>query len=127
VELDPVEVRAALDRLVAEFREVAGALVAELRVVEPKWDDAAGAECPEEIELGGITWFVDPHDPHYRFEDAAGGVIVEAHMYDPDRVDPYFLLLYAQTSGRHPVVVAAAPEGFADMCRLLDSAGIRYR
>jgi hypothetical protein len=33
-------------------------------------------------------------------------------------------LLYAETSGRHSAVVDACAEGFYDMCRLLDLAGI---
>ncbi|MFG1604472.1 hypothetical protein [Actinoplanes sp. NPDC049265] len=125
-EAEVAAVRPAVDRLVAEFRELAGALVARLRVLEPLWDDDEDPACPDEIELHGSTWSVSPHDPHYRFENEASGEVVEAQMYDPDRLDPYFLETYARTSGRHPAVVDVCRAPFHDMCRLLDAGGIPY-
>ena len=53
------------------------------------------------------------------------GALVEADVYDPGRIDPYFLLEYARTTGRHDAVADLCVEGFHDMCRLLDVAGYR--
>ncbi|TMM33391.1 MAG: hypothetical protein E6F99_24235 [Actinobacteria bacterium] len=115
--------RPALENLVAEFRQLAGGLVDQLRAGVSPVGDVDG-DCPETVWFRDATWYLDPHGQHCRFEDPASGVVVEANIYAPDTVDPYFLLLYAQTSGRHGAVLGACVEGFHDMCRLLDLAGI---
>jgi hypothetical protein len=113
-------VRPALDALVAEFRQVAGALVGRMRAA----GGDAGEDFPETVRFRRATWYLDPHGEHCRFENAATGEIVEVDMDDPDAIDAYFLLLYAQTSGRHGAVLDICVEGFHDMCRLLDLAGV---
>ncbi|MFD9703137.1 hypothetical protein [Lentzea sp. NPDC059081] len=105
--------RPDFERLVAEFRVVARALVEALP--DPDADD----DIPDEVEAVGRAWWIHWHDPHYCCEDD-GGVVVEAHIYNPDLVDPWFLLQYAKTAGGHETVVAACPEGFGDMARLFD-------
>ncbi|MEU8007449.1 hypothetical protein AB0B66_40350 [Catellatospora sp. NPDC049111] len=118
--------RPALDRLVTEFRQTASGLVARLRAEATRTGDVG--ECgPETVLFRDAVWHVDPHGEHCRFEDGASGEIVEAHVDAPDTVDPYFLLLYARTSGRHGAIHDACVEGFHDMCRLLDLAGVRGR
>jgi hypothetical protein len=116
-EADASAVRPALERLVAEFRAVAGALVERSNALED----------PEEVQHDGGTWSLFPHGEHCRFENDATGVVVEADIHDPGRIDSYFLLEYAQTTGRHDAVVDLCVEGFHDMCRLLDVAGVGYR
>ncbi|KAA2252469.1 hypothetical protein F0L68_36125 [Solihabitans fulvus] len=117
------ELRPALDRLIAEFRQVSGSLVARLRAeVLPAHD--RGAEYPDEVRALDGTWDVHLHGDHCRFENPASGETVEASIDDPDAIDPYFLLLFARTSGRHRAVHDACLEGFHDMCRLLDLAGV---
>ncbi|MFD5825354.1 hypothetical protein [Lentzea sp. NPDC060358] len=101
-----------LDRLIAEFRARAHALVAALP--DPDVDD----DIPGEVEVGGQRWWVHWHDPHFCCEND-DGVVVEAHIYDPDLLDPWFLLQYAKTAGGHDAVVAACLGGFSDMVALL--------
>jgi hypothetical protein len=108
---DAAAVLPALTMLVAEFREVAGALVEQLN---------AG-------DAGPDGWSLFPHGEHCRFENEATGEVVEADIHDPGRIDPYFLLEYARTTGRHHAVADVCLEGFHDMCRLLDLAGVDYR
>lgn len=71
------------------------------------------------------VWSADEHGAHCRFENLETGVIVEADIHSPDEVDPYFLLLFAETMGRYPGVLTACVHGFHDMCRLLEMAGVR--
>ncbi|WP_439662746.1 hypothetical protein ACSHWB_15640 [Lentzea sp. HUAS TT2] len=71
------------------------------------------------VEAGGRTWWIHWHDPHFRCESDAG-VVVEAHIYSPDLIDPGFLLEYARTAGGHEAVLSACPAGFHDIARLLD-------
>lgn len=118
-------VRPALDTLVAEFREVAGALV-DLMEAGSSPLGGAGTGSPESVRYRDMTWYVHPHGEHCQFENAVNGEIVDAGVHSPDIVDPYFLLQYAKTSGRHGAVVDACAEGFHDMCRLLEHAGIAY-
>jgi hypothetical protein len=115
----------SLERLVAEFRRTAGALVEQMKAGTPPGDDV-DTDYPESVRYGDATWYLDPHGDHCRFENAASGEIVEANIDFPDAVDPYFLLQYAKSAGRHGAVVDACVEGFHDMCRLLDRAGIAY-
>ncbi|MEU7587285.1 hypothetical protein AB0A95_13395 [Micromonospora sp. NPDC049230] len=82
------------------------------------------ADPPESVRYHGATWYLYPHGEHCQFENSASGEVVEANIYAPDLVDPYFLLQYAKTSGRHGAIVDSCAEGFHDMCRLLDHAGI---
>lgn len=105
--------RPDLERLIAKFRAVAHALVAALP--DPDLDD----DFPEEVEVDGHRWWIHWHDPHCRCESDTG-VVVEAHLYGPDLIDPYFLLEYARTAGGHETVVSACPAGFHDIARLLD-------
>ncbi|MFI5898237.1 hypothetical protein ACIA5D_49980 [Actinoplanes sp. NPDC051513] len=116
-------VRPALEHLVAEFRQVAGELVDQMRAGVAPGSDIDG-DCPETVRCRDATWNLQPHGEHCRFEDPVSGEVVEANIDAPGAVDPYFLLLYAETSGRHGAVVGACTEGFHDMCRLLDFAGI---
>jgi hypothetical protein len=109
-------VRPALEALIAEFRETAAGLVGQMEHEEV-----------ESVRYRGANWCADPHGEHCRFENEETGEIVEAQIYFPDRVDPYFLLEYARTSGRHHAVVDVCVEGFHDMCRLLDDMGVDYR
>ncbi|MFD1149627.1 hypothetical protein [Saccharothrix hoggarensis] len=117
-EAEAVRLRGDLDRLVTEFRHRAGALVARLHATA----DSAGHD--GEVEEFGATWTADEHGEHCRFENVVTGEVVEASVDDPDAVDPYFLLLFAQTSHRHNAVHTACVEGFHDMVRLLDLAGV---
>jgi hypothetical protein len=118
-------VRPALEGLVAEFRLLANALVGQMAAGSSSVNDL-DTDCPESVRCGDATWYLYQHGEHCRFEDEANGVVVEANVYAPDALDPYFLLQYAKTSGRHGAVVDACVEGFHDMCRLLDHAGISY-
>jgi hypothetical protein len=88
--------------------------------------ERSDAECPESVRYDDATWCLRPHGEHCQFANAASGEVVEANIYAPDIVDPDFLLDYAKTAGRHTAVVDACVEGFHDMCRLLDCAGIPY-
>lgn len=122
---EAAELRPALDVVIADFRQRAGSLVAALRTdVLPAYD--RGVEYPDEVEAGGVTWMIEVHGDHCRFEDPVGGEVVEANIHDPNLLDPYFLLLFARTSGRHDAIRAACVNGFHDMCRILDLAGIGY-
>ncbi|WP_157640975.1 hypothetical protein [Longispora albida] len=114
-------VRPALDHLVAEFRQVAGALVALMLAGTSPQGDPDG-EYPETVQFRGGTWDLEPHGEHCRFE-GPDGEVVEASIYSPDTIDPYFLLLYAETTSGHRTVTDACVEGFHDMCRLLELAG----
>ncbi|GGN18713.1 hypothetical protein GCM10010109_31940 [Actinoplanes campanulatus] len=114
-------VRPTLEDLVAGFRRIAGALVEQMRAGASPEDD-----CPDSVRYGDATWYLDPHGEHCRFENAVSGEVVEANIYAPDALDPYFLLEYAKSAGHYGVVVDACVEGFHDMCRLLDQAGIAY-
>jgi hypothetical protein len=117
---EAMTLRPALEHLVVEFRQVAAALVDQLA-------GSAGRDWPEPIETirwQGTTWHVHPHGEQCRFEDPATGVVVEVDLHDPATVDAYFLLEYAETSGRHRALFDACVEGFHDMCRLLDLADI---
>ncbi|WFE47737.1 hypothetical protein [Verrucosispora sp. WMMD1129] len=122
---DAATVRPALESLVAEFRLVANALVAQMGTYSSPLS-GPDTECPESVRYDDATWYLHPHGEHCQFENAASGEVVETNIYAPDVVDPYFLLQYAKTSGRHSAVVDACVEGFHDMCRLLDRAGIPY-
>ncbi|MFI6236629.1 hypothetical protein ACIBD9_23975 [Micromonospora sp. NPDC050784] len=118
-------VRPALENLVAEFRRVAAALVEQMEAGSSPVSDG-DADPPESVRYRDATWYLFPHGEHCQFENAVSGEVVEANIYAPGLVDPYFLLQYAKTSGRHGAVVDACTEGFHDMCRLLDHAGIAY-
>lgn len=123
---EAARLRPQLDGLLADFRQRAGTLVASLRTtVLPAYD--SGVEHPDEVEAGGVTWAIEVHGDHCRFEDPVSGEVVEANIDDPDVVDPYFLLLFAETSGRHDALRAACVHDFHDMCRLLDLAGVPGR
>ncbi|WP_144122742.1 hypothetical protein [Catellatospora sichuanensis] len=122
-ESEAATLHSALDHLVAEFRQSAGALVAQLRAGESRKGDVDGCY-PETVRVRDVIWHLDLHGEHCRFENPATGEVVEADINAPETVDPYFLLLYAETSGRHGAVLDACVEGFHDMCRLLDLAGI---
>lgn len=115
--------RPALEHLIAEFRQQARALVDQLPVAPSPASDIDWSY-PKTVQLNDTTWYTSPHGEHCRFEDPAGGVVVEANLHAPDTIDPYFLLLYAETSGRHSAILDTCTEGFHDMCRLLDLAGI---
>lgn len=95
-----------LEALVADFRELARGLVRQL----------------DEGTLDEGVWWAFPHGEHCCFENLETGVIVDAHTDDPDRIDPYFLLRFAETSGGYPGVIGACVHGFHDMCRLLELA-----
>jgi hypothetical protein len=118
-------VRPALENLVTEFRLVANALVGQLEAGSSPVSDL-DTDYPESVRYRDATWCLHPHGGHCRFENTASGEVVEADVKDPDNLDPYFLLQYAKTSGRHGAVVNACVEGFHDICRLLDRAGISY-
>ncbi|MFG3525586.1 hypothetical protein ACGF8B_02485 [Streptomyces sp. NPDC047917] len=100
--------RPELETLVADFRGLAQTLT-------------------RSSELGTLdenVWWAAPHGEHCRFENLGTGVIVEAHTQAPDTVDPYFLLRFAETTGRYPAVLDACVHGFHDMSRLLEMAGV---
>jgi hypothetical protein len=118
-------VRPALEGLVAEFRLLANGLVGQMEAGSSSVDDL-DTDYPDSVRYNDATWCLHQHGEHCRFEDAGSGVVVEANVYAPDVLDPYFLLEYAKTSGRHGAVVDACVEGFHDMCFLLDRAGIPY-
>jgi hypothetical protein len=120
---EAAELRPALDAVVADFRQRAATLVASLRTdVLPAYD--SGVEYPGEVEADGVRWTIEVHGDHCRFEHPVSGEVVEANIHDPDLIDPYFLLLFTRTSGRHDTIRAACVHGFHDMCRMLDLAGL---
>jgi hypothetical protein len=107
---EAVTVRPALENLVAEFRLLANALVGQMGAYSSPLRDS-DTECPDSVRYHNATWYLDPHGEHCRFDNAASGEVVEANISAPDVVDPYFLLQYADTSGRHRAVVDACVEG----------------
>ncbi|NUT21353.1 MAG: hypothetical protein HOV77_19440 [Hamadaea sp.] len=112
-------------RLVADFRAIAGRLVGVLRH-QVLADYDAGRAYAEEIEVDGVMWSLHMHGEHCRLESAESGQVVEAHLDDPDALDPYFLLEYARTSpGGYPDLLTACIEGFHDTVRLMELAGYR--
>lgn len=122
---EAARVRPALESLVAEFRRTAEALVKQMRAGMATGSDD-DTDYPESVRYRDATWDLYPHGEHCQFVNVASGEVVEASIYAPDSVDPCFLLEYAQSAGRHGAVVDACVEGFHDMCRLLDRAGISY-
>jgi len=112
--------RPALDNLLAEYRHAAGALIALMRAAAGPEEE----EYPETVDWRDTTWHVHEHGDDCRFYDPDSGETVEAAIWSRDKIDPSFLLLYAETSGRHQPVVDACVHGFSDMCRLLDLAGV---
>jgi hypothetical protein len=101
--------RPELETLVSEFRGLAHAL----------------AERFDRGTLDEDVWWADEHGEHCCFENLDTGVIVEAHIDCPDKVDPYFLLRFAESTGRYPGILGVCVHGFHDMCRLLEMAGVR--
>ncbi|MFE3458155.1 hypothetical protein ACFXKD_11460 [Nocardiopsis aegyptia] len=101
-------IRPELDALVADFRVLARTL----------------SRHYEQGTLHEDVWCVEPHGVHLGFVNRDTGVIVEAHAGDPDDLDPYFLLLFAETTGAYPGVLDACVHGFHDMCHLLEVAGL---
>ncbi|WP_433183465.1 DUF6896 domain-containing protein [Actinoallomurus sp. CA-150999] len=117
------ECRAELETLVADFRRLARRLVGRFRAeVAPDWE----REEPDagRIEVDGAEWWLSPHGEHCRFEHLGSGHVVEADVMRPEAVDPGFLLLFAESSGGYAKVRAACAEGFHDMCRMLELAGV---
>jgi len=101
--------RLELENLVSDFRGLAHALT-------------------ERFDRGTLdeeVWRAFEHGPHRRFENLETGVVVEAHSHLPDKIDPYFLLHFAETAGHYPGVLSVCVHGFHDMCRLLELAGVR--
>lgn len=117
---EAASVRPILENLVAGFRRTAEALVEQMRA------GTSPEEYPESVQYGDATWYLHPHGEHCRFENVVSGELVEANIYAPETLDPYFLLEYAKSAGHYGAVVDACVEGFHDMCRLLDRAGIAY-
>ncbi|MCX4846935.1 hypothetical protein [Streptomyces sp. NBC_00893] len=101
--------RPELETLIADFRGLAHTLT----------------ETFELDTLDENVWWASPHGEHCRFENLETGVIVEAHIHAPDSIDPYFLLRFAETTGRYPGVLDACVHGFHDMSRLLEMAGVQ--
>lgn len=101
--------RPELEALVTDFRALARTLIRHY----------------EQGTLEEDVWWVHPHGEHVSFDNLDTGVVVEAHVGDPDDLDPYFLLVFAETTGSYPGVLAACVHGFHDMCRLLEVAGLR--
>ncbi|MFD0854643.1 DUF6896 domain-containing protein [Actinomadura adrarensis] len=101
-------VRPELETLVADFRALARTLI----------------EGFTQGALDEDVWWAAPHGEHCRFGNLETGVIVEAHIEVPDAIDPYFLLLFAETTGNYPGVLDACVHGYHDMCRLLETAGM---
>lgn len=116
-------VRRALEDLIAEFRQVARALVHQMEVCAAPVS-SGDPDYPKTVRCFNATWCLDPHGEHCRFDNLVSGQVVEANIHARETVDPYFLLLYAETPGRHGAVVDACTEGFHDMCRLLELADI---
>lgn len=121
----------AVVALVADFRSHAATLVDALRAqggTAPThegdlWEyyDEDG-EWVEHVTALGRVWCVWLHDPHGRFTAQGDGTVVEAGLYRPDLLDAGFLLTFAQTSGRHPAVLArCGADGYSTMCDLLDA------
>ncbi|MFF5257472.1 DUF6896 domain-containing protein [Actinomadura viridis] len=115
--------RPALDALVADFQSLEERLSERFHVeIEPAYE--RGEPYPRPLVVDGVRWQAQPHGGHCRFESIEGGVVVEADVWRPGTLDPFFLLLFAETSGRHPEVLSACVEGFHDMSRLLELAGL---
>jgi len=110
--------RARLDALVADFRALASQLIAAATA------ESVGDYFPDEVTVDGVLWSVWTHGEHCLFKSRRDGTSVDAHNEQPARIDPYFLLKYASTSRRYPDVIDLCTEGFHDMCRLLDVAGV---
>ncbi|WP_447006837.1 DUF6896 domain-containing protein [Saccharothrix isguenensis] len=124
--IDEAEVRrleGRLEALVAEFRSLAHRLADQFRVhVEPACE--RGAWYPDELEVDGETWALHVHGEHCLFTSLGSGTEIDVLTDLPDAIDPWFLLRYAESTGRYPDIGAACTEGFHDMCRMLDLTGI---
>ncbi|GAA2416422.1 hypothetical protein GCM10010191_28530 [Actinomadura vinacea] len=105
---DARRTRPELETLLADFRGLAHTLIKQFN----------------QGTLDEEVWWAFEHGEHCCFENLETGLIVEAHTDFPDTVDPYFLLRFAETTGRYPDVLSACVHGFHDMCRLLEMAGV---
>jgi hypothetical protein len=120
---DADRLRDQLEALVAEFRERAHQLAAPFRLhIEPAYEQ--GAWYPDRLDVDDETWSLHIHGEHCLFTSLTSGTAIEVHTDRPDVIDPWFLLRYAESSGRYPQIRTACLEGFHDMCRMLDLAGI---
>ncbi|NCT92364.1 hypothetical protein GXB85_15605 [Cellulomonas sp. APG4] len=106
--------------LVADFRTHSRALVDALRAAGIVAAYEAHEEYDGEVHALGSRWSVYLHDPHAELTSAEG-VVVEAHLYRPDALDPGFLLAFARSRGMYDDVVALCPAGFVDMVAVLDT------
>lgn len=111
---------AQVQSLIADFRSHSRALVDALRAAGILAAYDAHEEYDSEVIARGSRWQVWLHEPHAKLSSAEG-VVVEAHIYQPDDLDPDFLLTFARTRGGHDAVLALCPAGFHDMCEVLDA------
>ncbi|MFI5607092.1 DUF6896 domain-containing protein [Amycolatopsis sp. NPDC051903] len=115
--------RDRLESLVTEFRELARQLIAVFRqLVEPAYEQ--DLDHPESLEANGERWSLHLHGEHCRFQSLTSGAVVEVQIDSPDTLDPWFLLLFAESSDRYPDIRAACAAGFHDMDRMLTRTGI---
>jgi hypothetical protein len=124
--IDEVEAqrwRGDLEALVAEFRAAASRLIEQFREhVEPAYE--RGESYPVELDVDGQMWKLHIHGEHCRFDSLADDTVIEARIDRPDSIDAWFLLLFAQTSGRYPGVSSSCLAGIHDMDRMLTLAGL---
>lgn len=106
--------------LIADFRRHSNALVAALDHAGILAAYDAHQEWDTEVTALGERWQVWLHEPHAMLTSPTG-VVVEAHIYVPDDLDPSFLLTFARTSGVHQEIVDLCVAGYHDMCELLDT------
>jgi hypothetical protein len=92
------------------------------QLVEPAYEQ--NLDYPDSLDVNGERWSLDIHGEHCRFQGLASGTVVEAHISSPDTLDPWFLLLFAESIDRYPDIRAACIAGFHDMNLMLSRAGI---
>jgi len=109
---------------VTEFRELGNRLAQQFRPhIEPAYEQ--NDWYPDQlVEDDGETWSLYLHGEHCLFTSLKSGTEVEVHTDCPDAIDPGFLLGYAESADRYPEIRAACLEGFHDMSRMLELAGI---
>lgn len=106
--------------LIVDFRRHSQALVAALHSAGILASYDALEEYDSEVIALGDRWQVWLHEPHAMLTSTTR-VVVEAHIYQPDDIDPDFLLTFARTSGAHQAMVDLCVAGYHDMCAVLDA------
>ncbi|WP_433567071.1 DUF6896 domain-containing protein [Nocardia sp. CA-151230] len=122
---EAMRLRDRLEALVAEYRALAHRLAVLYREhIEPAGE--RGEECPNPLEIDGESWWWHEHGAHCLFADQGDDtdIEIEVNTYHPDKIDPYFLLLYAESTDRYQDIHTACLEGIHDMDRMLNLTAI---